>query len=198
MTRRLALLAFAALVAAGCGAEKPKDPNALSKEPISVRGWIADVEQPPSNVFRTTETEAARKVQLFQSTNVFVENAPYVSGGVAENGAFVLLDVPPGKVVLTFQAPGAPASRVMLENVPGNADVYLPAILLQSNGTQLLEPQNVKVRMAAKIDKPHPTGRSATVNGRPVPIVETPIAEMQDRRDWPTPPGSAAPVATVK
>src|SRR5215467_5508634 len=82
--------------------DRPSGQVPLSKEPISVRGWVADVEGSPTVPLKTAETEAVRKNQLFQSTDVQVDNAPYVSGGVAENGSFILLDVPPGTVTLTF------------------------------------------------------------------------------------------------
>src|ERR1043165_4245648 len=104
--RRGALLL--ALIVLSCGKESTQRSTfaALSKEPTSVRGWIADVETRSSaDVYRTTETEAARRAATFQNTNVWIDNAPYVSGGVAENGAFVLLDVPPGAVVISFGPP---------------------------------------------------------------------------------------------
>src|SRR5207244_1505320 len=105
----------------------------VSKEPISVRGWIGDIERPESATFKTVETEAARKAQLFQSTNIWMDQAPYVSGGVAETGAFILLDVPPGNSTIEFAPPGGPISRLRMENVPGNADVFLPGLILRND-----------------------------------------------------------------
>jgi hypothetical protein len=181
----------------GCTGELPS--AHLSKEPISVRGWIADVEQQQDGAFRTVETESARRIQLFQGTNIWVENAPYVSGGVAETGAFLLLDVPPGNVTVDFTPPGGQNARLVMENIPGNADVLIPAVLLKPNGSvALLDPKAVKVRLAAKIDKPRQTNMSATIAGVLVPVIEVPIAEMVDRRDYPNAPGTAAPLATVK
>src|SRR5712691_7349678 len=125
------LLAFAAaLVISACGPSEPVGPL-LSKEPISVRGWIVDVEGAASSSYQTVETEAFRKSQLFQTMNVWVDNAPFVSGGVAETGAFLLLDVPPGNVTVVFSTAGAPAAKLVLQNIPGNADVFVPAILLR-------------------------------------------------------------------
>jgi hypothetical protein len=196
---KIRAVAIAFLLLAACSAEPKKDgQSALSKEPISVRGWVTDVEGAGGDgtSFKTVETENARRQQLFQAMNVWVENAPYVSGGLYENGAFLLLDVPPGTVTLTFQAPGAPAAKLVLQNIPGNADVFLPFILLKKDGVTMLQPSDVKVRMAAKIPQAKPTGRNALVNGQPVPIIETPMAEMTNRRDWPTPPGNT--LATVK
>src|SRR5438876_11755818 len=101
----LRLLIALTLVITACSDSNPNTPR-VSKEPISVRGWIADVAGSPHAPFQTPETEAVRKLQLFQSASVWVDNAPYVSGGVAENGSFILLDVPPGKITITFNAPG--------------------------------------------------------------------------------------------
>jgi hypothetical protein len=188
------------LILAACGGGDPGSSfKNLSTQPISVRGWIADIEQPASNTYKTVETESARRAGMFQSTNIWVENAPYVSGGVAENGSFLLLDVPPGNVTVAITPPGAPASHLVMQNIPGNADVFVPAVLLKPNGADVLQPNDIRVRLGAKIDKARPTGQNAVVAGRTVPIVEVPINDLVDRRDYPNPPGgSAAPLATVK
>ncbi|HXH39461.1 MAG TPA: hypothetical protein VNN08_12600, partial [Thermoanaerobaculia bacterium] len=142
--------------------------------------------------------ESARKQELFRGTNVWIENAPYVSGGVAETGSFLLLDVPPGNVTITFSAPGVPASRLVLGQIPGNADVLVPAIMLKRDTVALLDPNSVKVRLAAAVDKAVPTGAFAVVAGQRVPVTRTPIKEMIDRLDYPNPPASQKPLATVK
>src|SRR2546423_1768596 len=135
--KRLAL--FFALSALACGGAEPGGPT-LSKEPISVRGWILDVDSGSAPTsFKTVETEMARKASIFAQANVYVENAPYVSGGVDEHGAFVLLDVPPGKSEIVFSAPGAPNARLLLDKVPGNADVVIPGLVLKPNGVALSE-----------------------------------------------------------
>ena len=191
----LAILAI--LVLSSCG-PKPGTP-VVSKEPISVRGWIVDVDHGENANFRTVETEAARKAALFRATNVWVENAPYVSGGVAETGAFLLLDVPPGTVTIEFSAPGAPAARLRLEHIPGNADVFLPGLLLKKDSVALTEPAAVKVRMAARVQKATPSGAFATIAGQRIPVLNTPIAELIDRHEYPNAPSSGAtPLATVK
>ena len=142
--------------------------------------------------------DSARRMQLFQSTNVWIDDAPYVSGGVAENGAFLLLDVPPGDITISFSAPGAPAAKLVLKNIPGNADVFVPSMLLKSNGVALLDPQAVKVRLAARVDKPTPTRLTASVAGLSVPVMNTPIGQMVDRHDYPVLPAGFRPLATVK
>lgn len=170
----------------------------MAKDPISVRGWIVDVESGPNMTYHTVETEAARKRSLFAGTNVWVENAPYVSGGVAETGSFLLLDVPPGNLTITFSAPGAPAARLVLGQIPGNADVFVPAMMLKRDTVTLLDPTSVKVRLAANIDKAIPSGAFATIAGVRVPVMRTPIKEMIDRLDYPNPPATQAPLAIVK
>jgi len=194
MNRAVALASV--LVFFACGPSQPAGPE-LSKEPISVRGWIADVEAPPSAPFPEAGSNALRRMQIYQSTNVWVENAPYVSGGVAENGAFLLLDVPPGNTTITFSAPDAPAARLVLQNVPGNADVFIPALQLRRDSVALLDRNGVKVRLAASVDRAKPAGITCTIAGVTVPVITTPIADMVDRHDFPIRP-SVRPLGIVK
>jgi hypothetical protein len=194
---RRAVVFLLLIAAAACGKESGQRStmNALSKDPISVRGWIADVDpQSQAGVYRTVETEAARRAAIFQATNIWVDNAPYVSGGVAENGAFVLLDVPPGNVTISFATPTIPLARLTLANVPGNADVMVPGLIIKRDGTTSVEdPKALKIRVSAKLPPV-----AATVAGVPVPITQVPINDMTDRHDYLMPPVSAAPLATVK
>jgi hypothetical protein len=191
-------LIFAVLVACGGGEPRAARSSGLSRQPISVRGWIADVERPEGDTgLRTVDTEGVRRAELFGATTVWVEDAPYVSGGVAENGSFILLDVPPGNVTITFTAPGVESAALKLENVPGNADVLIPAIVLKRSGAIPADPKSVKVRLPAKIDAPRPTGKSVLVAGKPIPVIETPLAQLVDRRDFPVRPGFV-PLATVR
>lgn len=193
-----ASLLLAILLAACSGEPKKTVFSALSREPLSVRGWIADVETSQNTTLKTAETEAARRVQLFQSTNVWIDNAPYVSGGIAENGSFVLLDVPSGNVSVMFGAPGIPQVKLLLENVPGNADVLIPGLVMKPSGVSVLQPDAIRIRIATKITKPQTTARTARVAGHLVPIVEVPANAMMDRRDYPNPPGFVRPLATVR
>jgi hypothetical protein len=185
-----------ALVMIACGG-KPPTPSAdlVSREPVSVRGWIEDVEG--SKRAATPEMESGRRTQIFQATSIWVENANYVSGGVAENGSFILLDVPPGDVTIGFNAPGAETAKLVLHNIPGSADVLVPALILKRGGASVWKPEAVKVRIAAQIDKPAPTGKTATVAGVTVPVVYVPLRAMVDRRDYPN-PGGFAPLATYR
>ena len=192
-------LALAALLVAACCSPKPGTP-VVSKEPISVRGWILDVESgAESTRYRTVETEAARKAAMFQAMNIWIDNAPYVSGGVAPTGAFLLLDVPPGTAVIELTPPGGVTARLRMENIPGNADVFLPGLVLRKDQVIVTDPNAVKVRMAARVPKAAPSGQFATIGGHRIPVINTPIAEMTDRHDYPeSPNGVPVPLATVK
>jgi hypothetical protein len=193
VVRRLLL---ALLLLAACGGEK-KDSSIyeLSREPVSVRGWILDVKD--SKHADSAEMEIARRQQLFQATSVWVENAPYASGGIADNGSFIVLDVPPNKAVIGFNAPGAETARLVLAGVPGTADVIVPDLILERGGAKVLDPSKIRVRLPAEVEKATPTGKFATVAGYKVPIINTPIAELTDRREYPN-PGGFRPLATVK
>jgi hypothetical protein len=195
---KLCIIPLVLLIAACSDPSQPSSPG-VSKEPISVRGWIIDVDGGENAAaFHSIETESERKTSLFHQTNVWVENAPYVSGGVAETGAFLLLDVPPGNLTITFTAPGAPAAHLVLADIPGNADVFVPAMLLKKGSVALLDPKSVTVRMAAHIDKAVPSGQFAIVAGERIAVMNTPIAQMSDRHDYPMAPATLRPLATVK
>jgi len=177
-------------MACACGPSEPQGP-VVSKEPISVRGWIVDVEHavPPGTV-QTVETEAARKAALWANTYVEVKDAPFVSGGVDEHGAFVLLDVPPDHSEITFTIPNVVTTKLVLDKIPGNADVVVPALLLAPSAPKLTQP--VQIRMAAQIDRPRVTAREGIVAGAKFKVVETPFAQMGDRRDYPVLPATGA------
>jgi hypothetical protein len=197
MKKGLAIALF--LLAAACGGEQQA--SKLSRQPVSVRGWIEDVETPTSGTgdFKTVETEAARRLAMFQQTSAWIEGAPYASGGVSEAGSFVLLDVPPGNVTISFNAPGAETAQLVLQNLPPNADVLIPGLVLKAGGSSLAQPDKVMVRVPSAANASKPTGATATIAGRPIPIMEVPLRELENRRDYPPPGGvQAAPVATVK
>lgn len=195
MRRQLAMT-VAMLVLAACGGEtSEKSIYSLSRNPVSVRGWILDVKGAERS--QIPDVEIARRTQLFLSTSVWVENNQYASGGVAENGSFLVLDVSPDKATLGFNAPGAETARVVLEGVPGTADVFIPDIILEPNGAKVLDPKKILIRLPAKVDKATPSGKTAKVAGYTVPVIITPLGQMVDRRDYPN-PGGFRPVATVK
>ena len=163
--------------------------------PVSVRGWILDVKG--AQRAETIEMEIARRSQLFLSSSVWVENGHYASGGIAENGAFVILDVPPNDPVIGFNAPGAETAKVVMEGIPPLADVYIPALILQNGGATVDDPKKIVVRLAGSVSRPTPTGKTAKVAGYTVPIIEVPTNQLVDRRDYPDVPGFR-PVATVR
>lgn len=194
MRRLLIPIVLLALAACG-GSEEGRGSFRPPSEPVSVRGWILDVKG--AQRAETIEMEIARRTQLFMSSSVWVENGDYASGGIAENGAFVILDVPPGGPIIGFNAPGAETAKVVMQNVPPLADVFIPDLILQNGGATVLDPKKILVRLAGNVSKPTPTGRTATVAGYTVPVMEVPMSQMIDRRDYPQVPGFR-PVATVR
>jgi len=188
MKRRLL---FALLALAACGG----DGDRIVSDPVSVRGWVTDVKG--AQRAETVEMEIARRTELFQSASVWVEDTPLASGGIAENGSFIVLDVPAQSATIGFNATGAENARVILQNVPGNADVFIPDIVLEPGGAKVLDPSKIVVRVPSEVDKPTLTGKTASVAGYTVPIIDTPIRQLVDRRDYPN-PGGFRPVATVK
>jgi hypothetical protein len=194
MPRRL--FAIALLLLAACGEKKTDESIYLmNRDPVSVRGWIADVANAKhANII---DVELARRQELFQSISLWVESSQYSSGGIAPNGAFVILDVPPQKATIGFNAPGAENAQVTMTGVPGNADVFIPDIVLEPGGAKVLDPKKILVRLPMKIDKAKPTGKTATIAGNVVPIIATPLGQLADRREYPN-PGGFRPVAIVK
>lgn len=195
MTRRLVATALLLVLAACGGAEKDSSIYELSRSPISVRGWILDVKD--ARRAESAELEIARRTELFTSASVWVENAQFASGGIAGNGGFIVLDVPPNNAVLGFNAPGAENARLVLQNVPGTADVLIPDVILQPGGATVLDPKKILIRLPADVEKATPSGKTAIIAGYTVPIIQTPLSEMVDRREYPSPAGFR-PVATVR
>jgi hypothetical protein len=193
---RRPLFALLTIALAACSGEtSDTSVYKLSRDPVSVRGWIVDVKGAQHSDIM--DVEIARRTQLFQSSTVWVEKMEFASGGIAENGGFVVLDVPPMNATIGFNAPGAETAKIVLEGVPGTADVFIPDLLLEPNGATVLDPRRILVRLPANVDKRTPSGKTAKVGSYTVPIVLTPLAEMIDRRDYPFAPGFR-PVATVK
>jgi hypothetical protein len=194
---RTAAAAILCALLLSCSHEKPA--AAVSKDPVSVRGWIADVDTgAPNDRFRTVETESARRTAAFQAMNVWVEGAAFASGGVAENGSFIFLDVPPGKASIGFSTTGVPQAMLTLENVPPNADVFVPGLVMTPKGMTVGDPRAIRVRITAHVDKPVPAGLTARIAGNDVPVMTVPINSMIDRHDYPIPPSSTpVPIAKV-
>ena len=189
-------MALLTIVLAACGVETSESSiYKMSRKPVSVRGWILDVKGARHE--EIVDMEIARRTQLFQSSTVWVENTEYASGGIAENGGFIILDVPPLNATIGFNAPGAENAKIVLEGVPGTADVFIPDLILEPNGATVLDPKKILIRLPAEVDKATPSGKTAKVGGYTVPITNTPLHEMIDRREYPN-PGGFRPVATVR
>lgn len=198
--RRLFVLLL--LVAAGCGEEGNTASKTLplSRTPVSIRGWIADIVEPPGAPTPENETlRMQRKIDFFRETNMSVENVPYASGGLGESGSFVILDAPPGRVVVVFLVPGFPAeSRLVLENVPPNADVLIPGIVLHPDRVELADPSRVVVRLASNVRERNEIASNVRVAGKPVRLFQAPVSEMMDRRDYPEPAPRYEPIGIVR
>lgn len=193
--KRMAFVFALGILASACGEPTADSPHALSRQPLSVRGWIEDVEGAKPHAI--ADVEIARRTEQFVNTSVWVEGSQFASGGVAENGSFIILDVPPNNVTIGFQAPGADGAQLVLKNVPGSADVLIPRILLRTGGVKILDPSAIRVRVPSSGDKAKPTGQMANVAGHQVPVIATPLHELKDRRDYPN-PGGFRPLATVR
>ncbi|HYR30052.1 MAG TPA: hypothetical protein VEU30_16400 [Thermoanaerobaculia bacterium] len=183
-------------VLAACGATETADsPARPARNPVSVRGWVTDV----AGAVRaeTYEQEIARRTQLFASSSVWVEKSEFSSGGISENGAFIILDVPPGSPIIGFNSPGAEQAKIVLQNIPDNADVFIPNVILENGGAKVLDPKAITIRVSGSVDTPRPTGQTATVAGHSIAVMEVPYAQLEDRREYPN-PGGFRPVATVK
>lgn len=184
------------LVAAGCGGEGRK----MAKNPASVRGWILDIEHPTRGPQRlpNPQMEAERRIAMFQELNLFVEDVPYASGGTGENGAFVILDVPPGDSTILFQTGNGDAT-LALKNVPANADIILPNLIVRPPGVRLLQPSMAVVRVPSRTaTKRTEIESKTTIGGQPARVFEVPLDDLADRRDYPNPEFGYKPIATVK
>lgn len=188
----LALLPFLLVACDGSESLEKEGRGSFKKGPISIRGWIAEIElglKKPDNVFSVTTPGATAvhfQQELFKETNFSVRDVPYASGGVAEDGSFIILDAPPGRVTIDMQAPGVPLVPLVLENIPPNADVFIPSIRLYPDRFELLEPQRVLIRVPSRGNQRKKAAEQAIVGGLRVDVWEVPLREMMDRRDWPT------------
>lgn len=185
------------LVLAACSGEKREYAlDNISRKPVSVRGWVDDVAGAKKG--ETTEMEIARRQEMFAQTSVWVEGITYVTGGFAENGAFVMLDVPPGDVTIGFNAPGAETATMKLQNIPPSADVLLPNVILKPKGSSFYDPKQVLIRVPGNVKQLTPTGQTAIVGGHTVPVYYAPVSQLTDRREYPDTGGIPAPVAIYK
>lgn len=171
------------------GCAPPKGETAAHMAPVSVRGWIADVELPPSDLMKVTDPylQIQRKYAMFRDTAISVEGVNFVSGGVAETGAFIMLDVPPGDSIINFQPPGLPDAQLVLRQIPGNADVLLPGLLIKGTKVELFKPEEAMVRIAGSGTERKKLDFVAFVGDQRIDVWEVPLSELIDRREYPTP-----------
>lgn len=182
----LPILIVAALV--GCKAE-PKG-AVLSRTPVSVRGWLVGIPTAGPQILHLTDTasgDTARRGRLFEQTYLSVEGAPFVSGGIAANGSFIILDVPPGDAVINFQPPEGDTARLVMMGMPPNADILLPGLEIRRAEVVPVEPSKVVVRIPGAVENRRPIDAKVTVAGHPVAVFEVPLSEMIDRREFPDP-----------
>ncbi len=185
--------------ALGCG--KPAGPGSGPRptdSPVSVRGWIADIDLPPSELMKVADPALMlqRKYALFRSTNIAIEGAPFASGAVSEWGSFILLDVPPGDVTIYFTPPGIGEAVLQLKNVPGNADVMLPALKIKGNKVIIGNPAEAIVRLAGSGTVRKKLEMKVFAGDTEMQVYEVPLGEMNDRRDYPV-ITRTAPAGTV-
>jgi hypothetical protein len=195
----LTVLLCCGLIAACSPSETGSAPR---NAPVSVRGWIADVELPPSDLMMVTDPylQIQRKYAMFRETAIWVEGVEYVSGGVAETGAFIMLDVPPGDTTVTFQPPGLGQAQLTLRQIPPSGDVILPGLLIKGTEIVLFKPEEAMVRVPVSGTERRKLDIPAYVGNQRIDVWEIPMSEMTDRREYPTPTTRlAAPqVPTVK
>ncbi len=160
----------------------------VSKTPASLRGWIGDIELPPNEMYRLMEQTTGinqLKLQILQDTSLSVEGQ-IATGGLEDNGAFIILDVAPGNTTIIFSAPGLPENMLMLEGVPPNADILLPGVELTLAGPKI-DATRVVVRIPEKRGGPTPIPPPVRVMGQEVPVRAVGLGELIDRRDYPAP-----------
>jgi hypothetical protein len=171
----------------GCG-ESESGPE-VSRSPASIRGWIGDIELPPNEMYRLMEQTAGinqLKLQILQDTTLSVAGTQVASGGIAENGSFIILDVAPGTVTIIFSAPGLPENMLAIEGVPGNADILLPGVELTREGPKI-DTSRVQARIPEERGRPTPIPPPIRVMGQEVPVRAVTLADLIDRRDYPVP-----------
>jgi hypothetical protein len=171
-------------------------PAGLSPTPTSVRGWVDDIEPKGAAPLTDPQQAYARRLDLLRDTSVSVEGVDFASGGVSENGAFIILDVPPGDAIINFNSPGATA-MLHLQRIPPNADVLVPYIALKDNKVVLMRPDRLQVRVPSSTNSRRRLPQFATIEGIKVPIDEVPFTDLVDRRDYPDPHGSSV-IPTVR
>lgn len=183
---------------AGCSGEGASGLPSTRSGPVSVRGWIGEVIESGERYAAVSKVnEALRRAEMLSTANVYVEGVQYASGGIAPDGSFIILDVPPGSARIRFQIAGVGDSTLAIDEIPPNADVLIPNITVRAGSASVADASKVKVRIAG--DARRSTGRFANVGGQRVEVIEVPITDLADRRDFPSPAAEGPkPLAIVK
>lgn len=187
MFQKLTILLSVALLAAGCAAPED-DGTGPGKTPVSVRGWISYVQLPPQEIMKVSDPAKARQrmYQFLRDTNVYVVNMPFVSGAIAETGAFIMLDVPSGDVTVRFQPPGLEEAQLVLRNLPGNSDVILAGLKIDGSKVSLIDPSKSVVRIPIDEDIRRKLDQVVYVGEQEIEVWEVPYSDLVDRREFPT------------
>jgi hypothetical protein len=183
-----ALATLSLFILIGCQSEPAAGPR-ISRTPASVRGWIQEIEAPQTELYklRSATTGAAQaKMELFAETSVVVADFQFASGGVAETGSFIVLDVPPGDINLTFTSSHLGDMHLPIRNVPANADILLRGVRLTRGKAEVIDPSLVEVRVP-QIKGQQPPATPVLVQGKEIIPRVVPISELEDRRDYPPP-----------
>lgn len=162
-----------------CGGEEGNVRDELPEGPVSIRGWVTRVDGVPNY---------GQDGNLYD-LNAYVEGIERVSGGIRDNGTFVILGVPPGSSTIVFQAPGVEDAAIHFEGLPPRADVLIPGVVLTPGGAAISEPEQAKVRIprgrAGEVEQIEST---TTANGVTLPTYLVPTRELGDRLNHPKPP----------
>lgn len=193
---RLAAVAIVLAALAGCETD-PEIEAELERRrsPASVRGWIWDIDAPAPTAPGTLSVvdpalaESQRRQRLFEQSNIALENVQHASGGLTETGSFIILDAPPRAMTILFQTPLGDA-RLPITNIPPNADIYLPNVVITKSGASFAEPGALRVRIPG--DQKAKTGQIVRIGEHRVEVEQVPIGELVDRRDFPAPQAPAS------
>jgi hypothetical protein len=184
--RILTIVSALSIAASGCGQREPA--VNIARQPASIRGWIHEIELPPTDFYKLREASTGARearMEIFRETSVIVDEYEFASGGVAEYGSFIILDVPPGDITLNFTAPHVNDVKLPLRGIPPNADVVIGGLMLTTQGARLADPSLVQVRVPR--DAKQRTPETVSIAGVDIPVQAVPLGELGDRREWPTP-----------
>src|SRR5687767_12929005 len=173
----IAALAAAFLISSACQQKEYAGPK-VSTTPTSIRGWLVPAESSEQSLMYVTDstsTSDERQIRIFEQTALSVEGAPFASGGIGGNGSFIILDVPPGDVVINFQPPDGMDAQLTLTGVPPNADILLPGLRYRGAEVEPIDPSKIVVRIPARVESQRPVAGNVTVGGHKVQAFETPL-----------------------